>query len=84
MKASVERKLIRWIHIIFSIPIVGYIYGPVSQLEPGASLVKFVFFPTIVLSGLWLWKGAWLKKRIKVRSGVQRPTSLSRNNPFRT
>jgi hypothetical protein len=82
MKASFERKLIRWIHIIFSIPIVGYIYGPVSRLEPGASLVKFVFFPTIVLSGLWLWKGAWMKKWVKVRSGARRTTAVRRHNPF--
>lgn len=31
MKASTERVLIRWIHILFSIPIVGYIYGPVAE-----------------------------------------------------
>lgn len=69
MKACTERKIIRWIHIIFSIPIVGYIYGPVSQLEPGATVVRFAFFPTIVLSGLWLWKGSWVKKTFSRTSG---------------
>lgn len=83
MKASTERKIIRWIHILFSIPIVGFIYGPVAQLEPGASLVRFVFFPTIVLSGLWLWKGAWLKKRLRIQTGVQQRASARRHNPYR-
>jgi len=62
MKASAERKIIRWIHIILSIPVIGYIYGPVAQLEQPAMMVRFVFFPIIVLSGFYLWKGHLLKK----------------------
>ncbi|GAB3541038.1 hypothetical protein [Spirosoma fluminis] len=35
MKAATERKLIRWFPILASIPILGYIYGPVATLpEP--------------------------------------------------
>lgn len=64
MKASTERKLIRWIHILFSIPIIGFIYGPVAELPNAANAVRFVFFPVIVLSGLWLWKGHWIKKHL--------------------
>lgn len=65
MKAATERKIIRWIHIILSVPILGYIYGPVSTIPVGAALVKFVMLPTVVLSGLWLWKGHLIKKRFK-------------------
>lgn len=65
MKASAERKLIRWMHIVFSIPIVGYIYGPVATLPVGSMIVKWIMFPIIVLSGLWLWKGQVIKKRFK-------------------
>jgi hypothetical protein len=65
MKASTERKLIRWIHIIFSIPIVGMIYGPVSEIPNAVSAIQWVFFPTIVLSGFWLWLGHLLRKRVK-------------------
>jgi len=62
MKASTERKIIRWIHIILSIPILGFIYGPVSKLETASMLVKFVFLPIIILSGFYLWKGHLLRK----------------------
>lgn len=65
MKASTERKIIRWIHIIFSIPIVGMIYGPVANLPYTVLAIQWVFFPTIVLSGLWLWLGHHLKKRAR-------------------
>lgn len=62
MKASTERMIIRWLHILLSIPVIGYIYGPVAQLHYASLAVKWVFFPVIVLSGLWLWKGYWVKK----------------------
>lgn len=65
MKASTERKIFRWFHIIISIPIVGYIYGPVSEIPEAANAVRFVIFPMLALSGLWLWKGHWVKKLFK-------------------
>jgi len=65
MTAALERKVIRWMHIILSIPVVGYIYGPVAKLPHAALAVKWVFFPVIVLSGFWLWKGHWFKKQLK-------------------
>ena len=63
MKASTERKIIRWLHIITSIPIVGLIYGPVKNIPNAVSAIQWVIFPVIVLSGLWLWKGHIVKKR---------------------
>ena len=57
MNAATERKIIRWLHIVISIPVIGYIYGPVSQIPEAVIVVRWIIFPVIVLSGLWLWKG---------------------------
>lgn len=65
MKASTERKIIRWIHILFSIPIVGYIYGPVAEIPEAAFTVRVFLLPAIVLSGFWLWKGYVVKKWLR-------------------
>lgn len=65
MKASTERKLIRWIHLILSIPIIGYIYGPVASIPEAAVAVRWVFMPMVVLAGFWLWLGPKLKNRLK-------------------
>ena len=65
MKAATERKIIRWMHIILSIPILGYIYGPVSTIPTAANMVRFVILPAVVISGLWLWKGHLLKKKLR-------------------
>ena len=43
-----KRSILRWIHIIFSIPILGYIYGPVSEVQQYADAVRFVFLPAAV------------------------------------
>jgi hypothetical protein len=32
MKAASERQFIRILHLVLSIPIVGYIYGPVASI----------------------------------------------------
>lgn len=69
MKASTERKLLRWIHIVTGIPIIGYIYGPVATMPESAMAVKAVFFPVLALSGLWLWKGYLVKNWVRKLSG---------------
>lgn len=68
MRASTERKIIRWIHIIFSLPIIGLIYGPVAENPYAVTMIRWVLFPTIILSGFWLWLGHYLKKRIKKKT----------------
>ena len=54
MTQSTQRLILGWIHIIFSIPIAGYIYSPFEDIPEYAPAVRFVFFPGIVLTGLWL------------------------------
>ena len=65
MKASTERSLIRWIHVILSIPIIGYIYGPVASIPEAVAAVRWVFMPIVVLAGFWLWLGPKLRNKLK-------------------
>ena len=57
MKFVTTRTIIRWLHLLMTIPIVGYIYSPPLQAQLYASRVRFGFLPVMVLSGLWMWKG---------------------------
>ena len=57
MNQSTQRTIFRWIHIIFAIPILGYIYSPFDKLPDYAPLTRFVFLPMMVVTGLWMWKG---------------------------
>ncbi len=58
------RPVFRWIHIIVSIPILGYIHSPFEDIPNYAPAVRFVFLPIMVLSGLWRWKGHVLQRLI--------------------
>ena len=68
MKDSTKRSIVRWIHIVFSIPILGYIYSPFDQLPLYASRVRFVIVPVMVVSALWMWKGHLLRRVFSKRS----------------
>ena len=54
---ATNRSILRWIHLIVSIPILGYIYGPPAEVQQYASAVRFVFVPIIILAGLWMYSG---------------------------
>jgi hypothetical protein len=64
-----KRSIFRWIHIVFGIPIIGYIYSPFKELPNYAAVVRYVAIPVIVLTGLWMWKGHLLSRLISKRSG---------------
>jgi hypothetical protein len=68
MKDATQRLIVRWIHIVFSIPIVGYIYSPFEEIPNYAPAVRFVFLPVMLLSGLWMWKGHVLRRLTSKRA----------------
>ena len=67
MKPASERQFIRTLHLILSIPIVGYIYGPVASIPRAARFARWVAMPVVVLTGFWLWLKPrllrWLRRR---------------------
>ena len=57
-----KRWIFRSVHIIVSIPILGYIYSPFERIPQYAPATRFVFVPVMVLSGLWMWKGHLVRR----------------------
>jgi thiosulfate reductase cytochrome b subunit len=58
------RTVLRWVHILCAIPIVGYIYSPFALLPGYATPTRFVFLPLMVLTGLWMWKGHVVRRLV--------------------
>jgi len=54
-----QRTFLRWIHLIFAIPILGYIYSPFEEIPNYAPAVRFVFVPVIILAGYWMYSGVF-------------------------
>jgi hypothetical protein len=70
VKDATKRSIVRSIHIVLSIPIFGYIFSPFEALPAYAPKVRFVFFPLMVLTGLWMWKGHVLRRFVSARSAA--------------
>ena len=70
MKDATKRSIFRWIHIVFAIPIIGYIYSPFEKLPDYAPPTRYVFLPAMVLSGLGMWKGHVLRRLTSKRSAT--------------
>ena len=58
MKAATKRSILRWVHIVLAIPILGYIYSPFAELPNYAAITRFVFVPLGILAGYWMYAGA--------------------------
>ena len=57
MNNATKRSILRWIHLIFAIPILGYIYSPFEEIPNYAPPTRFVFVPVVMLAGYWMYAG---------------------------
>src|SRR5262249_17604884 len=57
MSSVQERIFIRTLHLVLSIPIIGFIYGPVAHIPPAATFTRFVAVPLVVISPSFSTRG---------------------------
>ena len=76
MKDATTRSILRWIHVVFSIPILGYIYSPFEEIPKYAARVRFFVVPVMLLSGLWMWKGHVLRRLVSKTGSRIRGTEI--------
>jgi hypothetical protein len=53
------RSILRWVHVVLAIPILGYIYAPPAEAQQYATATRFVFVPLTILAGYWMYAGAY-------------------------
>src|SRR5436189_6430026 len=58
ISGAAKRSILRWVHLVIAIPILGYIYSPFAELPNYAAVTRFVFAPVIILAGYWMYAGA--------------------------
>src|SRR5262244_268057 len=57
IRGATKRSILRWIHLVVAIPILGYIYSPFAELPNYAAVTRFVFAPVMILAGFWMYAG---------------------------
>lgn len=62
MTASTQRTILRWIHLVFGLTLIGYIYGPPEEVLQYRDNFRFFFLPTVIVTGFWLWKGPAIQR----------------------
>jgi hypothetical protein len=54
---ATNRAILRWIHLIFTIPILGYIYGEPADVQQYVGAARYIFVPVVMLVGYWMYAG---------------------------
>ena len=57
MNNATKRSILRWVHLIFTIPILGYIYGKPSDVQQYVGAARYIFVPVVILAGYWMYAG---------------------------
>ena len=71
MTDATKHSILRWIHILFALPLLGYVYGPPEEVLQYRDNFRFVFVPVVVLTGFWMWKGHVLRRLLSKKPAQQ-------------
>ena len=57
MKPSTQRIILRIVHLVAVIPVLGYVYQPVTEAAEYQRFTQTVFIPVAILTGYWMYMG---------------------------
>ena len=57
MKPSTKRIILRIVHLVSVIPVLGYVYQPVAEAAEYQRFTQMVFIPLAILAGYWMYMG---------------------------
>lgn len=60
------RDTLRWVHIIIGIYLGYYVYSPIEE-HPLLRLIGRLIFPIVVITGLWMWQQARVRRMLRRR-----------------
>jgi hypothetical protein len=57
MKPSTKRIILRIVHLVSVIPVLGYVYQPVAEAAEYQRFTQTVFIPVAIFTGYWMYMG---------------------------
>lgn len=70
MNSKRYRTSVRWIHLALSAVLGTYVYSPWSSNTVFHAVVQWLLFPLLAVTGVALWKQAWVLKKLGRPPGV--------------
>ncbi len=68
MSSRTQRTISRTIHIVVGILLIAYIYVPAGTFSDALrTMLMWGGAPVVSISGMWLWKGAVVRRSIQNR-----------------
>lgn len=58
MSGATKRAILRWIHLIATIPVLGFIYDDPAKTLEYIDAPRYIFGPILLLTGYWMYAGA--------------------------
>ncbi len=52
-----KRSILRWIHLIATIPVLGFVYGDPAEVQQYINEPRYIFVPVLILTGYWMYAG---------------------------
>ena len=71
VSAATQRVIVRWIHLVLAIPVIGYVYSPFQELPNYAPVVRYIAIPIMAITGLWMWKGHVVRRLFSKKPSQQ-------------
>lgn len=68
MNPMKSRAIVRWIHLAMLAPTAGYVFARPQDAVNYEFPMRFVFFPILVVTGLWMWQGHRLMRLLGRRA----------------
>jgi hypothetical protein len=75
MTNTTKRSILRWIHILFALPVLAYIYAPQAEVQQYVDYFRFLYIPVVVGTGFWMWKGQAVRRLFSKLSGESKPVN---------
>ncbi len=57
MKPSTKRIILRIVHLVAVLPVLGYVYQPAAEAAEYQQFTQLVFIPVAILTGYWMYMG---------------------------
>lgn len=58
MTAATKRAVLRWVHLVAVIPVLGIIYGRPEEVQQYIDGPRLIFVPILFLTGYWMYADA--------------------------